>query len=108
MTNIITGNTENTDLNPAFRCHLAIIQEEDGDFSVLVLNLPGIGSCGSTEDEAIAGAREAVAGALESYAEHGEDIPWAAESTYSVPPGAKQTWIVVDAEDPTHYRRGSG
>jgi predicted RNase H-like HicB family nuclease len=92
MTNIATSNSE-SDYNPAFRCHLAIIREEEGDFSVLILNLPGVGSCGNTENEAIANTREAIAGALESYVESGEEIPWADASAYSIPQGAKQTWV---------------
>ena len=33
----------------SYRCHIAIIPEDDGDFSVVVLNLPGAGSCGDTK-----------------------------------------------------------
>jgi predicted RNase H-like HicB family nuclease len=44
----------------SYRCHLAIICEYDGTYSVLVLNLPGTGSCGDTEEEAMANAREAI------------------------------------------------
>ena len=83
-----------TDFNPSYRCHLAIITEDDGQVSVVVLNLPGIGSCGSTEEEAITNAREAIAGAIESY---GDDIPWRDAANYSVPAGAKQKWILVNA-----------
>src|SRR5688572_29923201 len=76
-----------------FRCHLAIIPDDDGTFSALALNLPGAGSCGDTEHEAIENAREAIAGVLESYIEDREAIPWAAD--YEIPAGAKTMWILV-------------
>ncbi len=83
------------DFKPAYRCHLAILTDEDGGISVLVLNLPGAGSCGDTEDEAIANAIEAVSGVIASYVDDGKDIPWITE--YDVPEGAKLKWILVNA-----------
>jgi len=79
----------------SYRCHLAILKDEDGRFSVIVLNLPGAGSCGDTEDEAVHNAREAVTGVIESYIEDGEEIPWKTE--YSIPEDSKLKWILVNA-----------
>lgn len=55
---------------------LGIIQEDDGGFSAIALNLPGAGSCGDTEAEAVENAREAISGVLETYEELGQGVPW--------------------------------
>lgn len=77
------------------RCHLAIMREDDGSFSVIVLNLPGTGSCGATIEEAIANVRDAVAETVRVYTESGEDVPW--ETEYHVPSDAMTKWILVNA-----------
>ena len=80
----------------AYRFHILLLPEEDGSWSAVVLNLPGIGSCGSTEDEAMENVKEAIHGALEAY--DGVEIPWKDNATLvDVPPGAKQRWILLDA-----------
>jgi predicted RNase H-like HicB family nuclease len=100
---VLSSDTKGTfsigalDYSPAFRCHLAFIAEDDGTFSAVVLNLPGVGSCGDTEEDAEANAREAIAGALESFAESKKEIPWLASRGYEIPKGAKQKWILVNA-----------
>jgi predicted RNase H-like HicB family nuclease len=81
----------------AYRCHVLLIQEEDGTFSGVVMNLPGAGSCGDTEEETLANVREAVRGVIESYGADGKDIPWQDSSGRDMPAGAKQQWILVDA-----------
>lgn len=81
--------------NTSYRCHVALIQEEDGSFSAVVLNLPGTGSCGETLEEAISNAREAIAGVIKSYRSRNLEIPWT--SDYLVPDKAAQKWILVDA-----------
>ena len=44
---------EDTVYNPkSYRCHLAIIREDDASFSAIALNLPGAGSIGDTEEDA--------------------------------------------------------
>lgn len=83
------------DFRPAYRCRLAILAEDDGTYSAIVLNLPGAGSCGASEEEAIKNAREAVRGVVDSYADDGMDIPW--ETNYKIPAGATCKWILVDA-----------
>src|SRR4030066_1987144 len=77
------GRTVN---NPkSYRCHLAILREDDGAISAIVLNLPGAGSCGDTEEEAIANVREAVTGGIESYVSDGEAIPRKDMNSYTLP-----------------------
>lgn len=88
---------ERTSFPKAYRCHLAIVREDDSSFSAIVVNLPGVGSCGDSEDEAVANAREAIIGALESYNEDGAKIPWVISTHESIPEGAKTKWILVDA-----------
>ncbi len=78
-----------------YRCHLAIIAEEDGTYSAIVLNLPGAGSCGDSEREAIDNAREGTAGVIASYLEDEIEVPWGVD--YDIPEGAKTKWILVHA-----------
>lgn len=86
--------------NPAaYRCHVAIIKECDESFSAIVINLPGVGSCGDTEEDVIANVREAVLGAVESFKTSGDPIPWldpcADDYHANIPEGAKHFWMVV-------------
>lgn len=79
----------------AYRFHILLVPEEDGAWSAIVLNLPGIGSCGTTEEEAMDNVKEAIRGALDAY---DDEIPWKTNATLvDVPPGAKQRWIILDA-----------
>jgi predicted RNase H-like HicB family nuclease len=84
------------DIQISYRCHLAILCEDDGTYSAIVLNLPGAGSCGASEAEAIQNAREAAMGVISSFIEDGEEIPWVDASSEQIPEGAKQKWILVD------------
>ena len=78
------------------RAHLAIVKESEGSFSVIVLNLPGCGSCGNTEEEAVANACEAIKGVVDSFAEDGEDVPWIEMTDDNdIPEGSKLKWIMV-------------
>lgn len=81
----------------AYRCHVCLVEEEDRGFSSIVLNLPGCGSCGDTEDEAIGNVRDAVLAVIESHRSAGEPIPWQDATSADIPNGAKQKWILVDA-----------
>jgi len=81
----------------SYRCHLLLVKEDEGDWSAIILNLPGAGSCGSTETEAVANAREAVVGVIRSYLDDGEDIPWTDSRESVIPDEAKQKWILVHA-----------
>lgn len=78
-----------------YRCHLALLKEEEGGVSILVLNLPGCGSCGDTEEDAIENVKEAVVGVIESYKEDSVEIPWITE--YHIPSDARTKWILVNA-----------
>jgi predicted RNase H-like HicB family nuclease len=80
----------------AYRFHILLLPEEDRSWSAIVLNLPGIGSCGDTEEESIENVKEAIRAGLDAY--DGEEIPWKDNTTLvDVPPGAKQRWIILDA-----------
>lgn len=85
-----------TERPKSYRCHVLLLKEDDGSYSALVLNLPGAGSCGDTEEEAMRNAREAVCGAIESYLDAGEEIPWLDSLTGDIPEGAKHKWILVN------------
>ncbi len=86
-------------LSTAYRLHVLVSKDEDEDnsFSAIVLNLPGAGSSGATEEEALENVKEAVRGILEDCKDSGEEIPWKDTSTADISPGAKQKWIIVDA-----------
>jgi predicted RNase H-like HicB family nuclease len=79
-----------------YRCHLAILKEDDGTYSAIALNLPGAGSCGDTEEDAANNAKEAIAGVIESYQTRGVAIPWRDIAEYTIPEGAAQKWILVN------------
>jgi predicted RNase H-like HicB family nuclease len=85
--------------NPSeYRCHLALTTDADGQVSAVVLNLPGTGSCGESDEKAISNAREAIAGVIESYVEDKESIPWVDQFDYEIPINARQKWILVNVE----------
>ncbi len=79
-----------------YHCDVGLIPEEDGTFSAIVLNLPGVGSCGATRDEALRNVREAILGAIESYAAHHEEIPWRESVLDDLPKDAERKWILVN------------
>jgi predicted RNase H-like HicB family nuclease len=81
----------------SFRCHVAITTEEEGDYSAIVLNLPGVGGCGDTVGEALAELKDAVKAAIASYRKSGEPIPWCDEAASDIPNGADLRWVVVTA-----------
>jgi predicted RNase H-like HicB family nuclease len=80
-----------------YRCHVCLTKEDDGSFSAIVLNLPGAGSCGDTEEDALRNVREAILGVIESHQEAGEVIPWQDADESDIPTGAQQKWILVNA-----------
>ena len=49
---------------------------EEGGYVVTCPALPGLVTEGDTFDEALANAVEALAALVESYAAHGERVPW--------------------------------
>jgi predicted RNase H-like HicB family nuclease len=85
------------ELERAYRLHVAITADDEGGYSAIALNLPGVGSSADTEDGALENIKEAFRGALESYAASNMEIPWRETLAEQIPPGAKQRWIVVNA-----------
>lgn len=79
-----------------YRCHVLLIKEEDGGFSAVVLNLPGAGSCGDTEEESLLNVREALHGVIRSYLDAGKEIPWVDSLATEIPADAKHKWILVN------------
>jgi predicted RNase H-like HicB family nuclease len=76
------------------RLDLLISKDENELFSAVVLNLPGVGSHGTTEEEAIQKATEAFFAAKSCYEEGGEGIPW--DPNYVVDDaGAKIKKVIV-------------
>ncbi len=80
-----------------YHCHIAMIREEDGFYTAIVLNLPGAASEGATEDEAMQNVRESILGLIESYRATGHPIPWKDPVSQDVPDNAKPKWILVHA-----------
>ena len=72
----VTADATMGQLPETYRVYLRTIPDEDGGYSTIAINLPGAGSCGDTEEESIANAKEAIEGVLESYLESGDPIPW--------------------------------
>ena len=79
-----------------YRIHLAIVQDDQDSYSAIALNLPGAGSCGKTEAEAIENAKEAVLGCIEEYISSNESIPWMDVTSADIPPNAKLIVVIVD------------
>ena len=78
------------------RFHVAISKDEDGRFSVIALNLPGVGSSGDDADDAMESFREAARAAVESYQATDTPIPWKQTTSNDTPPGANHKWIIID------------
>jgi predicted RNase H-like HicB family nuclease len=82
-----------------YRCYIALVREADGSYSAIVVNLPGCGSCGDSEAEAIENVREAIQGTIASYIDAGKEIPWVVNPTLEEKPAGtvRTMWIVVNA-----------
>ena len=76
--------------------HIRVTQDEDGGYSAVVMNLPGAGSCGLSEHEAIDNATEAARAVIEQYKEDGLDIPWKDTSRVEPVAGAIDKRIVLN------------
>ena len=61
--------------NRRMQYRVLIEQDEDGIFIATVPSLPGCISQGATREEAIANAKEAIQGYVQSLRAHGEPIP---------------------------------
>jgi predicted RNase H-like HicB family nuclease len=58
------------------RCLVYLIPEEEGGFSAIAAELPGVASQGDTEQEALANIREAFQGAIQVYKDDNREVPW--------------------------------
>ncbi|MDL4864529.1 type II toxin-antitoxin system HicB family antitoxin, partial [Halomonas elongata] len=76
------------------------VGDEQYAYGVMVPDLPGCFSAGDTFDEAVANAREAIEGHLESLSEHGERIPTATaiEQHLSNDDYAGSVWAAVEID----------
>ena len=77
-----------------YRCEVRLVEESEGGFSVYVPGLPGVVSEGDSVREALDHISEALAGAIESYRQDGQDIPWQDPET-PVPKGEISRWVLV-------------
>ena len=85
------------DVPNGYRCHVCFIREADNTYSAVVVNLPGCGSCGDSEEVALENVKEAIRGVIESYSDAGEDIPWVDVDREEKPDGTVRCkWIVVN------------
>jgi len=57
-------------------CVVHLFAEEEGGYSVIAADLPGVASHGSSEAEAVKNIREAFAGAIEAYKALCQPVPW--------------------------------
>ena len=80
-----------------YRVEILSVEEEEGGWSTIALNLPGAGSCGDTKDESIANAREAITAVLETYKSSGEQIPWVEVTADKIDPRGERKVIWIDA-----------
>jgi predicted RNase H-like HicB family nuclease len=78
-----------------FGCKV-IIARDDGGFVSFAAHLPGAVSQGDTFEDAVAGIREALAGTIASYLEHGEEIPWSEDAVEVHGSDPVSRWIDVD------------
>jgi predicted RNase H-like HicB family nuclease len=79
-----------------YRVEILTIQEEEGGFSTIALNLPGAGSCGDTKDESVANAKEAIKAVLEVHTKAGDMIPWVEVTADKITRGEREViWIHV-------------
>jgi predicted RNase H-like HicB family nuclease len=79
---------------------IVLYKDPDSDYGVTVPDLPGCFSAGSTIDEAMAMAREAIEFHVEGLAGHGEPVPPPSpiERLRAVPEYLDGTWAIVAVE----------
>lgn len=78
-----------------YRCEVRLEPEDDGGYSAYVPELPGVVSEGDSEQEAVRNVAEALRGALRTYQESEQPIPWKKE-VEPLQDEEARTWIVVD------------
>jgi predicted RNase H-like HicB family nuclease len=79
---------------------IAIHKDPDSDYGVTVPDLPGCFSAGSTVDEAMLMAAEAIELYLETLIEEGRDLPFPSEveTLKRNPDYADAIWALVDVD----------
>lgn len=79
---------------------IAIHKDSKSDYGVTVPDLPGCFSAGSTVDEAMLMAREAIELYIETLVEEGRDVPFPSdiETLKSNPDYANATWAFVNVD----------
>lgn len=83
--------------SPPRRSFQAVVcPEDEGGFSVLALNFPGVISQAETEVEAEENIREAFLAMLESCQKHGEALPYSPQPVIEMAAGCRQIWVKVD------------
>jgi len=74
---LVTESEWRTPPSKVYRCQVYLLPEpEDGGFSIIAANLPGVASQGVTEEEAVANIQDAFKEVLAVYAGSGQEIPW--------------------------------
>lgn len=81
-----------------YRLYARVTEDASGGWSAVVLNLPGVGSCGVSLDEAADRALEAVAAALAQYRADGVPVPWRALTPADFAAGPVETWSIANPE----------
>ncbi len=77
-----------------YRLFVRLEREDDGGFSAVLSDLPGVASQGDTEEEALENVAEAFRAAFASYRDVGTPIPW--QHNDGLLPRAGEKVIVVD------------
>jgi predicted RNase H-like HicB family nuclease len=77
-------------------CRGWFTKEQDGRYSAVAANLPGVCSQGDSIEDAKRNLAEAFRGALEEYQAAALPIPWAVINSDNRPANALEAWIVVN------------
>ncbi len=72
-----------------------LIAEDDGGYSLVSFNLPGVGSQGDSIVSATVNFKEAAIGVIQSYLNDGIDIPWVLSDGLPQPPNSKRMTVFV-------------
>jgi len=76
------------------RCTIYLLEEEDGGYSAVAADLPGVASQGETEAEALENIKSAFREVIRCYRDDGRRIPWLGTPMESEP-GAITRSVVV-------------
>jgi predicted RNase H-like HicB family nuclease len=79
-----------------YECRVYLCPDETGGFYAYVANLPGIVSEGETHEEALENIKDAFRGAVATYRDAGESIPWTLDVD-PLPEKAIEKRIMVNA-----------